>query len=170
MLAHWLLLFVYDARPLYLRVASMIIPIPFAFLLQSAYPSRLWPSAVAGFATACLAVLGMLLVTAMIDKVPVLPQTTRDMREVLEYAASIGLAFMTGLFLAEAAAWRRQTMEKPPKIVVIIAKALTPNEDGEFGIERAAKRVDKLVKAATPAATGAASVYAGIKALLDNLG
>lgn len=168
-LAHWVLLFLYDTKPLYLRVASMIIPLPFAFLLHSAYPTRLWLSAAAGFAMALVAVLCMLVVTASIDKVPVLPQSARDMREVLEYMASIGLAFLTGLLLAEAVAWRR-AMQKPPRIVVAIAKALTPDEEGQFGIERAAKRVDKLMKAATPAATGAASVYAGIKALLDNLG
>jgi hypothetical protein len=168
--AHWLLLFVYDVKPLILRVASMLIPLPFAFLLHSRHPSRLWPSAAAGFGMAFVAVFGMLVVTASLDKVPVLPQDARDTREVLEYVASIGLAFLTGLLLAEAFAWRRQVMGKPPRLVVLIAKALTPNDEGEFGIERAAKRVEKLVKAGTPVMTGAASVYAGVKALLDNLG
>ena len=63
-----------------------------------------------------------------------------------------------------------QSKIQPPKVILLIAKAVTPNADGEFGIERAAKRIDKLVKAATPAATGAASIYAGIKAYLGDLG
>lgn len=170
LVAHGVLLFVYDVKPLYLRVATLLIPMPFGFLLAMRHPTRLWTSGGAGFVAAVGAVLGMLVITASIDKVPVLPQDLRDWRETLEYVAGIGLAFFTGLLVGQVYAAFKLKKVQPGKVVLLIAKAVTPNEDGEFGIERAAKRLDKVVKAATPVATGATSLYVGLKAFLGTLG
>ena len=170
LVAHGLLLFVYDVKPLYLRIATILIPMPFGFLLAMQHPTRLWASCGTGFVAAVLAVLGMLVITATIDKVPVLPQDLRDWRETLEYVAGIGLAFFTGLLAGQVYAAFRLKKMQPGKVVLLIAKAVTPNEDGEFGIERAAKRIDKMVKATTPVATGATSLYLGLKAYLGGLG
>jgi hypothetical protein len=170
LVAHGVLLFMYDVKPLYLRIATILLPMPFGFLLARHYPGRLWRSAAAGFAMAVLAVWGMLTITSTMDKVPLLPQDARDWRETLEYIASIGLAVLTGLLAGEFYAAYQQSKIEPPRIVLLIAKAVTPNADGEFGIERVAKRIDKVYKAATPVATGAASIYAGIKAFFGELG
>lgn len=170
LVAHGVLLFVYDVKPLYLRLATILIPVPFGFLLAMHHPTRLWPSAGAGFLAAALAVLGMLVITATIDRVPVLPQDLRDWRETLEYVASIGLAFFAGLLGGQVYAAFKLKKVQPGRVVLLIARAVTPNEDGEFGIERAAKRLDKVVKAATPVATGATSLYVGLKAFLGTLG
>lgn len=167
--AHGLLLFVYDVKPLILRIATLIIPVPFGFLLALHYRDRLVPSAAAGFAMAGLAVLAMLVVTATIDKVPVLPQDARDIRETLEYVAGIGLAFTTGAMIGEFLPAFREKGSPPHRVMLLVARAVTPDEEGKLGIEKAAKKIDKLVKAATPAATGAASVYAGIKAFLGDV-
>ena len=130
--AHWVMLFMFDVKPLYLRVATILMPMPFGFLLAMHYPGRLWPSAGAGFGMAVLAVLGMLIITATIDKVPVLPQDTRDWRETLEYVASIGLAFTTGVLAGEFYAAFRLKTAKPSKLVVLIAKAVTPKTKAIF--------------------------------------
>jgi len=82
--AHAVLLFVYDLKPLYLRIASVLIPLPFGVALLLWHPRRMTRSALCGFGKAALAVLAMLQVTAMIDKVPLLPQDLRELREVLE--------------------------------------------------------------------------------------
>jgi uncharacterized coiled-coil protein SlyX len=168
--AHGILLFVYDVKPLYLRIATILIPMPFGALLAVHHPARLWYSCAAGFVLAALAVSGMLVITATIDKVPLMPEDARDWRETLEYVASIGLAFTTGVLGGEFYAGHKAPQAPANKFVRLVAKAVTPNEDGEFGIERVAKRVDKVVKAATPFATGAASVYAGVKVFLGQLG
>ncbi len=170
LVAHGLLLFVYDVKPLYLRIATILIPMPFGFLLAMQHPTRLWASCGTGFVAAVLAVLGMLVITATIDKVPVLPQDLRDWRETLEYVLSIGLAFFAGLLGGQMYAAFRLKKVQPGRVVLLIAKAVTPDKDGEFGIERAAKRIDKMVKATTPVATGATSLYLGLKAYLGGLG
>jgi hypothetical protein len=168
--AHWVMLFVYDVKPLYLRLATILIPMPFGLLLAVHHPGRLWSSAAAGFATAFIAVLSMLTVTAMIDKVPVLPQDARDLRETMEYIASIGLAFMTGIMLGEFLPAFKQQGSPPHRVMLLVARAVTPDEEGKLGIEKVAKKIDKLFKAASPAATGAASIYAGIKMYLGSMG
>jgi len=169
--AHGVLLFMYDVKPLYLRVATIIIPMPFGFLLAMHHPGRLGTSAAAGFATAILAVLGMLTITATIDKVPLLPHEAREWRETLEYVLSIGLAFTTGFMAGEFLPALRQQQQKPPnRVVLLISKAMVRDDEGQLGIVKAYQRVDKLVKTATPAITGAASFYAGIKSFLGDLG
>lgn len=168
--AHGVLLFVYDVKPLYLRIATLLIPMPFAFLLARQCPGRLGPSSVAGFAVAGLAVLGMLSITSVIDKVPLLPQDARDWRETFEYVAGIGLAFMAGGLAGEHFTGHKLSQVPKNKVVLLIAKAVTPNEDGEFGIERVAKRIDKVAKAAAPVATGATSLLVGLKAFMGSLG
>ena len=169
-IAHWVMLFVYDVKPLYLRIAKILIPMPFGLLLAMHHPGRLWSSAAAGFATAFIAVLSMLTVTAMIDKVPVLPQDLRDFRETMEYIASIGLAFMTGVMVGEFLPAFQEKGSPPHRVMLLVARAVTPDEDGKLGIEKVAKKIDKLVKAATPVATGGASIYAGIKVFLGSMG
>ena len=168
--AHAVMLFMYDVKPLYLRIATILIPMPFGLLLAMHHPGRLWSSAAAGFAAAFVAVLAMLSVTAMIDKVPVLPQDAREVRETMEYVASIGLAFMSGILLGEFLPAFRQQGSPPHRVMLLVARAVTPDEEGKLGIEKVAKKIDKLVKAATPAVTGAASIYTGIKAFFGDLG
>ncbi|MBI3371956.1 MAG: hypothetical protein HY017_09405 [Betaproteobacteria bacterium] len=168
--AHWVMLFIFDVKPLYLRIATILIPMPFGFLLAVHYPGRLWTSAAAGFGTALVAVFAMLMVTATIDKVPVLPQDLRDFRETMEYIASIGLAFTTGIMLGEFLPAFRQKGSHPHRMMLLVARAVVPDEEGTLGIEKVAKKIDKLIKAAAPAATGAASIYAGIKVFLSGMG
>jgi hypothetical protein len=168
--AHYVLLFVFDVKPIILRVATLLIPMPFGFLLASHCAGRFWKSTAAGFVVALAAVWAMLAITATIDKVPVLPQDGRDLRETAEYVLGIGLAFAAGLMAGEFLPAFKQKGSPPHRVMLLVARAVTPDEDGKLGIEKAAKQIDKLMKAAAPAATGAASLYAGIKSLLIHLG
>ena len=169
-LAHWVMLFVYDFKPLYLRVATILIPVPFGFLLASQFPDEFRKSVFAAAALAFAGVFSMLAVTAVIDKVPLLPQDLRDLREMLEYVLSIALAFVTGLLLGEYHARRKLAELKTNRMVLLLARAFVPNEEGKLGIEKAVKKLTKLQETVAPAATGAASIYAGVKALLGDLG
>ncbi len=168
--AHIVLLFIYDVKPLYLRIASMLIPIPFGFALLVWHPLRFRVSAVNGFVMAALAVWLMLVTTAYTDNVPVMPQRTQDLREVLEYIASIGLAFLTGLLLGKLRYRRLQVSPEPSRMTLFLAELFTTNQDGELGVVRLANRIQKTASAFTPIGAGAASIYAGIKALIGDGG
>jgi hypothetical protein len=111
----------------------------------------------------------MLAVTATIDKVPVLPQDGRDLRETAEYVLGIGLAFAAGVMVGEFLPAFKEKGSPPHRVMLLVARAVTPDEDGKLGIEKAGKKIDKLMKVAAPAATVAASLYAGIKSFLGDL-
>jgi hypothetical protein len=168
--AHGVLLFVFDVKPLILRVTTLLIPMPFGFLLASHFAERFWKSAGAGFVVALAAVWAMLVVTATIDKVPVLPQDGRDLRETAEYVLGIGLAFAAGVMAGEFLPAFKEKGSPPHRVMLLVARAVTPDEDGKLGIEKAGKKIDKLMKVAAPAATAAASLDAGIKSFLGDLG
>lgn len=168
LLAHWLLLFIYDAKPLYLRLVTLILPIPFGAVLAARYGLPFRWAALFSAAAGALAVTGMLGVTAIADKVAFVPQTVRDWRETIEYMFGIGLAVLTGWLILNgmrvAASLRHR---EPPKVIVLAVKAFKPNEKGEVAIEQMARRVQRMVNAATPAVSGAAAFYAGLRGIID---
>jgi hypothetical protein len=168
--AHIFLLFVYDVKPLYLRIASILIPIPFGFALLVWHPNRLCISSFGGFVMAAIAVWLMLVTTAYIDNVPVMPQSVRDLREVLEYVASVGLAFLTGLLLGKLRYRRLHVSTEPNRLAVFLAELFSTDKDGELGVLRLASRIQKALATLTPIGTWIASIYAGIKALLGDIG
>ncbi|MDB5796174.1 MAG: hypothetical protein JWP36_76 [Paucimonas sp.] len=159
--AHLLLLFVYDARPIYLRVVSMVVPLVFGILWHRMRPASLGFDAGIGFMTAAVAVMGMLYVTARIDKVPVFPDGAREIREVFEYVMSIGLAFITGVLLVRL--MKSPGRAVPGKLARAVASTLT--SDKESAIERLAARIQRVAAVVSPVAAAAASVYTGVKAL-----
>ena len=43
LLAHWLIAIVYDTKMIYLRIISMILPLPFAYFLFKGHAHKLFP-------------------------------------------------------------------------------------------------------------------------------
>ena len=167
--AHGLIVMVYDLKPLYLRIASLLIPLPFGVALYVWHPRRFGVSVLLALITACAAVLGMSAVTGFVDKVPVLPQDLRDWREFIEYAASIGLSFVTGLLLGKLRAVRTTSPQRQPnRLVLFVAHLFTTHEDGELGLQKMIARITKLVATLTPAASAAVSIYTGVKAFVGD--
>lgn len=80
--AHFLIIIVLDLSPLYLRFASMVIPLPFGFvLLWLSHHGVRW-SIFDGILIGVISVVAMLAVVAFVDKVPILPETFRDWRDM----------------------------------------------------------------------------------------
>jgi hypothetical protein len=167
--AHVVLLFVYDVKPFYLRIASILIPIPFGFALLVWHPNRFRISAIGGFGMAAVAVWLMLITTGYADSVPVMPQSVRDVREVLEYIVSIGLAFLTGLLLGNLRYRRLHVGPEPNRFAVFVAELFTTDTQGDLGVLRLASRIQKALATLTPIGTWVASIYAGIKALIGDM-
>ena len=167
--AHGLIVMVYDLKPVYLRIASLLIPLPFGVALYVWHPRRFGVSVLLALITACAAVLGMSAVTGFVDKVPALPQDLRDWREFIEYAASIGLSFVTGLLLGKLRAVRTTSPQRQPnRLVLFVAQLFTTHEDGELGLQKMIARITKLVATLTPAASAAVSIYTGVKAFVGD--
>lgn len=164
--AHVLITVVYDLNTLYLRVVSLLIPLPFGFLVMSRGERQTGPWLVAAFAMAGIAVLGMSGVTAHIDHVALLPQDKREWKEFIEYASSVGLSYVTGFVLGRMAWRRRQTERQALQANALALKLAKMISGGQHSAERVAATVRKLNdlrNSITVAATSATSAYMGLQ-------
>lgn len=174
LVAHFVITILFDIAPLYVRLSSFAIPLPFglALILLSHHGIR-W-AITYGLAVGLASVLGMMTVVGITDNVPVLPTDVREWREMIEYVASIMLAYVTGHILG--ALMQRllpRTLEAttaPSPIAVSMARLMWGHV-GEQALRRRAQRISDNVGTIGTAlgALGAAggSLYAGIRALLE---
>lgn len=166
--AHGLITIVYDLNNLYLRLFSLIIPLPFGFVLMLRGHHAFGPSLLAAFGMASLAVLGMSGLTALVDQVPVLPQNPREWRELMEYATSVGFSCVTGMVLGRML--RRHIQSEREQAVrglaQRVARLITSGHQNVDKIESVAKKLNDLGGSLTAAATTAASVYLGLQGMI----
>jgi hypothetical protein len=171
--AHFVITIALDISPLYLRLASMVIPLPFGFsLLWFSHHNVRW-SILDGILIGLFSVSAMLTVVAFVDKVPILPESLRDWRETLEYVASIALANVTGSVIAVFA--RRmlpRTLDAsgaPSPFAMTLARMIGRHV-GEQALRRRAQKIQDnfgtIATAAAALAAGAGSIYTGIRALM----
>jgi hypothetical protein len=170
--AHIIVTIVLDVTPLYLRLASVVIPLPFGLALYARQKIGWRGAALLGILTATLAVTCMLVVTGFNDNVPIIPGPWIEWREVIEYITSIALAFITGNILGFLVLdVLPQTMArdgKPNAIAFMIAASLGQHV-GEEQLRRRARRIQDLFITAGPVMglvmTAGGSVYAGLKGI-----
>jgi hypothetical protein len=171
--AHFFIIVVFDISPLYLRLASIAIPLPFGFaLVWFSHIDVRW-SVLVGIFVGIFSVGGMLAVVALVDNVALLPQSFRDWRETLEYVASIALATVTGSAIAILV--RRmlpRTLDStgaPSPAAITIAR-MAGRHVGVQALRRRAQKIQDnfrtIATAAAAFAAGAGSIYTGVRALL----
>lgn len=161
MLGHWLIVFVYDAKVLYLRILALLAPLPFGFLFARASRLGLVSGVLAAFVMAGLAVLGMSGITARIDGVPLWPQDMVEVREFIEFAASIGFAFVTGVWLRH---WLDQLQAQREMALARLRLAGTGGLGGKLA--ETLNRWNNFGSAAVAFGTTALSIYTGLKGIL----
>lgn len=159
-LGHGLIVFVYDAKVLYLRIFALLLPLPFGFFFARSSRLALFPGVLVAFVMAGLAVFGMSALTGWIDGVPVLPQNMVETREFIEFAASIAFSFLTGFWLhvwAERRQLRRQ---------VALDRLRAAGVGGLGGkLTDSLSRWSDLGSAVVTFATTVVSIYTGLKGL-----
>jgi hypothetical protein len=171
--AHILVTITLNITPLYLRLASVIIPLPFGLAVYAREKIGLKGAIPVGLLTAAIAVTCMLVVTGINDKVPILPGPWVEWREVIEYTLSIALAFVTGNILGfmifEVLPKTMAQGGKPNAVAYRIA-GLLGQHVGEEHLRRRARVIQDLMTTAGPllgvVATAAGSVYAGLKGII----
>lgn len=173
--AHIIVTIVLNVSPLYLRLASVIIPLPFGLTLYAIQKVGFRGALAAGFIAALVSVGAMLTVTGINDNVPILPETWVDWREVIEYTVSIALAFGTGnilgIMIFRVLPSTMAQGGKPNIAAYRLARLLGPHV-GEEQLRRRARLIQDLLRTAGPlagmAVTGVGSVYAGLKGILGS--
>ena len=165
LLAHYLIVLAFDLNYLYLRLVSLLIPLPFGFFLMLRHRHALPLTLLGAFAMALLAVLGMSWLTAQADHVPVLPQDAREWREFLEYAASVGFSYTSGIIVGNMLRIRRQIKTAAS---VKLAQHLGKGKASAEKAEALANKLNDMVGTFTTIGTTAISIYTGLKDFLGN--
>lgn len=165
LLAHGLIVIVYDLNTIYLRVVSLLIPLPFGMLLASRQRHPRWLLALMTMSLAGLAVLGMSALTSLVDGTPILPSGLREWREFLEYAASIGLSLVTGLIIGRMSRQRAEA-QRTAGLSVALARLVSNGAEKTEQFQAVVKRFNDLGGTLTAAGTTLAAVYAGLQGVI----
>lgn len=165
LLAHGLIVIVYDLNTIYLRVVSLLIPLPFGMLLASRQRCPRWLLALLAISLAGLAVLGMSALTALVDGTPVLPSGLREWREFIEYAASIALSFVTGLIVGGMSR-QRTAAQRTAGLSVALARLVNNGAEKTEQFQVVVKKFNDLGGTLTAAGTTLAAVYAGLQGVI----
>lgn len=168
LLAHALITVVYDVNMLYLRIASVILPMPFGFYLFKPRKRSIlgWFVATAGLAAG--SVIGMSAITAWIDHTPVMPQSMVEWREFIEYASSITFSLLTGMLLGGMAYHRAHRARQPkdaPFLTALVA-GFTKGKSSPKDIHETIKKLEEMGGSLVAAGTTAMSIYTGLKAFM----
>jgi hypothetical protein len=168
--AHYLVIVKFDARPINLRIISIIIPAVFGFGLFWSQRARVGQLIFSAAFVAMAAVGGMLAVVGVIDNVPILPPDSRGWQEAFEYTLSIGLATITGYLIARiishALAITDET-EGPINMLARVIVSITYSPGSEGKLKERIESVQQILTAMVTVATTLASIYTGVKAVLS---
>jgi hypothetical protein len=173
-IAHILVTIIFNISPLWLRLASVAIPVLFGFAAYPLHKVSMNSALVLGVSTATVSVLAMLTVTGLHDNVSILPEVWIEWREVFEYGASILLAFVSGNILAVLIFQvmpRILAQESRPNALALKIARLLGHHVGDEQLRRRGRLIQNLIQTAGPlvgvAATAVGSIYAGLKGILS---
>jgi hypothetical protein len=173
--AHIVVTIILNVSPLYLRLASVIIPVPFGFATYPIHKIGFRGACILGTTAAALSVMCMLVVTGVNDSVPILPASRGEWREVFEYGTSIALALgsgnLLGLMAFQVLPLILSQGGRPNAVAFRIARLLGQHV-GEEQLRRRARLIQDLLRTAGPLAgvaiTAVGSVYAGLKGVIGS--
>jgi hypothetical protein len=170
LLAHWLIAIVYDTKMIYLRIISMILPLPFAYFLFKGHAHKLFPWFVGVVFLAITSVIGMSWITSLVDHSPVFPQNLFEWREVLEYSASIAFSFLTGMLLGGVAYAGRQRRRQAGIMNALIKVASSQSKGGVSiqGLHGLMKTLEDYYGTVVAFGTTAVSIYTGLKGIVGS--
>ncbi len=169
LLAHWLIAVVYDTKMLYLRIISMVLPLPFAYALFSKYSHKLMPWFIGVIFLAISSVIGMSWITSLVDHSPVWPQNLSEWREVLEYSASIAFSFLTGMLLGGVTYAAKQRARRAGLVNSMMKLSSLNLKDGGASLQNVhglLKTLQEYGGTIVALGTTAVSIYTGLKGII----
>jgi hypothetical protein len=167
MLAAFVLLsLVFDTREVYLRIASILIPVPFGFIHVTRRHMHFGFEVLMAVAMTAAFVMLMTGIIAQLGNEPWAPQNVREWREVLVYGASIALSYLAGVLLA-----RRRAQPGSTPLARSVARTLVSlsSQVGGQGerINKMAATVQSVSGSAVLLTTSAAAVWAAVGKLFS---
>jgi hypothetical protein len=171
LLAHWLVVFVYDLPTLGLRLVSIAIPLPIAWWLTLRHRIKPWFEIVIAVTIGSVAVFGMSYVTSVLEKTAFLPENMREWQETIEYIASITFAYLTGVLISSARQARSSVRNRPGEAILQLARVLAFVTGKAIAhgpqLKKQVDTIQGLVNNLMPIASAIIAVVTGIKGILN---
>ena len=171
LVAHWLIAVVYDTKMIYLRIISMVLPLPFAYALFKKHSHKVLPWFVGVIFLAIASVIGMSWITSLVDHSPVWPQNLFEWKEVLEYSASIAFSFLTGMLLGGVAYAAKQRVRRAGLVSSMMKVAALNFKDGGASLKNVhglMKTMQEYGGTVVALGTTAVSIYTGLKGIIGS--
>ena len=167
LLGHALITVVYDLPLIYLRLVSIVLPLPFGYWLFKGQGRSLLPWFISATVLAALSVMGMSAITAWVDRVPIMPQSMLEWREFIEYACSIAFSFLTGMLLGGIAYHQthRPKNAGSPFLKMLVMQ-FSEGKLSPDAIQQIIKKLEGFGSTALALGATATSIYTGLKGLL----
>jgi hypothetical protein len=165
-LAHFLIIIQFNLPLIWLRLASIAIPVAIGMLCEQSGKGALACGFAYGLAIAVASVFAMSAVVGKIDNVPILPRNAYEWREFAEYGASIAFGFLTGAIIRHILVRRRAEhigTGQPPKSM--LTRALTKTLKNRVATADLAK-LESIVRTAAAIMSGVVSIVTGLKQFL----
>lgn len=169
LLAHWLIIILYDLSPVYLRVVSLLLPLPLGFMFASRWRFGWIPVVGMSALLSAATVVGMSWLTSLVDHTPVLPQSALEWREFVEYAISVMFSVVTGFLLCRA---KRRTQTSSIQSVqlgtgAILRVAKWVDVGGSAAsLQARVEHLQSLWRTLTMAGASLLSIYTGLKGVI----
>ena len=166
LLAHYLMAIVFDTHVMYLRLVCLVVPLPFGLLVMRERQAGFRNWAVLGALMALTAVFAMSFDTSLVDHTNVVPQSRLELREFIEFAASIWASFLTGMMLGYFVHPHRVVHPQhfSYKLVQMVKKTdLSPEE-----IQKRAEHLQGFFGTLVSLGTSALAIYTGLKSVVGN--
>jgi len=167
LISHALITVVYDVNMIYLRLISIILPLPFAYYLFSSQKKNLikW-----FFLTALLslgAVIGMSSITSLADKTPILPQNNLEVKEFLEYSSSILFSYFTGMLLGSFRYAKKHQIKSNTNnfALRLMINIFTSGKISPQSMQNIMSKINEFGGTIVALGSTLVSVYTGLKAL-----
>jgi hypothetical protein len=170
--AHFLVIIVYDTSLWYLFAASIGFPLIFGYLMRVSEQRSLAVDFVSSLGIAVVSILIMSFAVARTDHVPILPQGGEEWSEFFKYVCNIGFSFFAGVL---ARRWQ-ESLNKPAepgnRLAVDISRLITRNRKdakSEFEFEKTLKRVETSVASVMAITAAIVSVATGVSHFMNLL-
>ncbi|HXJ84097.1 MAG TPA: hypothetical protein VMS64_36110 [Candidatus Methylomirabilis sp.] len=171
LLAHALIVFVFDLSTVVLRLVSIVIPLLVAVWMTLRRQIRPWLEVAMAVSIGLAAVSGMSYVTAAREHSTFLPDNAREWRETLEYVASIAFAYGTGVMLARAVQQARagasnRTGQVTRQLAEALAAAVGTVATKGPQIKKHVELIQGLINTVMLLATGFMAIVTGLRSVI----
>jgi hypothetical protein len=172
-LAHFLVVIVYDASLWYLFAASIVFPFACGYLMRVSKHRSLAVDFVSSLGIAVVSILIMSFAVARTDHVPVLPQGAAEWSEFLKYVSNIAFGFFAGVLMRRWQDSLGMPVEPGNRLALDISRLLTRHRrrtaKDHMEFEKTLKRVETSLVSMMAISAAVLSVATGVSHFMNSL-